>query len=120
VALEHAVTRSIAEAATSRKILQAVMRVICESERWETAGYFRVEDPQGTTRLIAGWSGPGMAEAAIDYYKKTTDKVIPPGGLLSGSSQRIFPLLPSKATMRRLVSPPNTTPPAVATSELDQ
>ena len=83
VALEHAITRNIAEAANSRKTLQAVMRVICESERWETAGYFRVEDAQGTTRLIAGWSGPGMADAAVDYYKKTTDKVIPPGGLLS-------------------------------------
>jgi diguanylate cyclase (GGDEF)-like protein len=83
VALEHQVTRSLAEAATSRKILQAVMRVICESEQWETAGYFRLEDARGTTRLVAGWSGPGMSEQAADYYRHTADKVISSGGLLS-------------------------------------
>lgn len=83
VALEHAVTRNLAEASTSRKILQAVMRVICESEQWETAGFFQVEDEHGTTRLIAGWSGPGMSQTATEYYKQTTDKVIPGGGMLS-------------------------------------
>ena len=92
VALEHAVTRSLAEAANSRKILQAVMRVICESEHWETAGYFRVEDELGTTRLIAGWSGPGIATAAVEYYKHTSDKVIPPGGLLSQVAATAKPL----------------------------
>jgi len=59
------------------------MRVICESERWETAGFFRVEDDQGTTRLVSGWAGPGMEAAAVDYYKQTADKVVPSGGLLS-------------------------------------
>ena len=83
IALEHAVTRNLAEAETSRKVLQAVMRVICESEQWETGGYFRVEDALGTTRLIVGWNGPGTQQATIDFYKGTTDRVIPPGGLLS-------------------------------------
>jgi PAS domain-containing protein len=82
-ALEHAVTRSLAEADTSRNVLQAVMRIICESENWETAGFFRAEDELGTTRLIAGWSGPGMAQAAAEYYRQTVDRVIPPGGMLS-------------------------------------
>lgn len=81
--LEHAVTRSISEAATSRKILQAVMRVICESEHWETAGYFGVVDDLGTTQLIAGWAGPGMSAVAAEYYQSTKDKIIPPGGMLS-------------------------------------
>jgi diguanylate cyclase (GGDEF)-like protein len=83
VALEHAVTRRLAEAANSRKILQAVMQVVCESERWETGGYFRAEDDIGTTRLIAGWSAPGISVLAHDYYQQTVDKVIPPGGLMS-------------------------------------
>jgi len=83
VTLEHAVTRSLAEADTSRRIMQALMRVICESEQWETAGFFRVEDEQGTTQLIAGWSGPGVSAVAADYYKDTTGRQIPPGGLLS-------------------------------------
>lgn len=82
-ALEHAVTRSIAEATTSRRILQAVMRIICETARWETAGFFRVEDELGTTRLIAGWAGPGMTPVAAEYYRQTSDTVIPPGGMIS-------------------------------------
>jgi diguanylate cyclase (GGDEF)-like protein len=82
-ALEHAVTRRLADAATSRAALQAVMQVICESEQWETAGFFRVEDELGTTRLVAGWSGPGMAAAAAEYYKQTSDRLIPAGGMIS-------------------------------------
>jgi diguanylate cyclase (GGDEF)-like protein/PAS domain S-box-containing protein len=82
-ALEHAVGRSVAEATTSRRILQAVMRVVCESEKWATAGYFRVLDELGTTQLIAGWSGPGIAAIASDYYSQTRDQIVPPGGMLS-------------------------------------
>jgi len=83
VALEHAVTRSLAEADSSREVLKAVMRVICESEQWETAGYFRVEDEAGTARLIVGWNGPDARRATIEYYKGTLDTVVAPGGLLS-------------------------------------
>jgi diguanylate cyclase (GGDEF)-like protein/PAS domain S-box-containing protein len=83
VALEHAVTRSLAEAESSRKILQVVMRVICESEQWETGGYFRIEDAAGLSRLVVGWSGPSARKATIDYYKGTMDTVVPPGGLVS-------------------------------------
>ena len=83
VALEHAVTRSLAEADSSRKILQAVMRVICESEHWETGGYFRIEDAAGMSRLVVGWSGPSARKTTVEYYKGTIDTVIPPGGLVS-------------------------------------
>jgi diguanylate cyclase (GGDEF)-like protein/PAS domain S-box-containing protein len=91
-ALEHAVTRTIAQATTSRQILQAVMRIICESEQWETAGFFRVEDKLGTTRLVAGWSGPGMTPVAAEYYRQTTDKVIPPGGMISKAAISAKPI----------------------------
>ena len=83
VTLEHAVTRRLAEAETSRKALQAVMRIICESEHWETGGYFRIEDEAGTSRLVVGWTGPSARQMAVDYYKDTIDRVIPPGGLIS-------------------------------------
>jgi diguanylate cyclase (GGDEF)-like protein/PAS domain S-box-containing protein len=82
VALEHSVTRSLAEAESSRKALQAVLRVICESEQWETGGYFRVEDDAGTSRLIVGWNGPSARKVAVDYYKTTDGMLIPPGGLI--------------------------------------
>lgn len=91
-ALEHAVTRTIAEATTSRKILQAVMRILCESEHWDTGGYFRVEDEVGTTRLIAGWSGPGMSDAAREYYRQTADKIVAPGGMISQAATRGEPI----------------------------
>jgi diguanylate cyclase (GGDEF)-like protein/PAS domain S-box-containing protein len=83
VALEHAVTRSLAGADSSRTVLQAVMRVVCESEQWDTAGYFRVEDEAGTTRLVIGWRLAGTDAATTEYYKGAAHAVIPPGGLLS-------------------------------------
>ena len=81
--LEHAVTRSLTEVDTSRKVLQTVMRVICESECWETAGYFRVEDEAGTTKLVVGWRLAGSDAATTEYYKDVMNTVVPPGGLLS-------------------------------------
>jgi diguanylate cyclase (GGDEF)-like protein len=83
VRLEHAVTRRIAEAHSSHKILEAVMQVICESEQWESGGFFRAEDAQGTARLVAGWAGPGRSEAATAYYRGTAGQLVPPGGLIS-------------------------------------
>ena len=83
VALEHAVTRGLAEAATSRRILQAVMKVICQSEQWQTAGYFQVQDESGAARLLVGWSGPGHTERAASYYRQAGDQVVAPGGLIS-------------------------------------
>lgn len=83
VELEHAVTRSLTEVDTSRKVLQTVMRVICESEQWETAGYFRVEDEAGTTKLLVGWRLAGSDAAATEYYRNAANMVVPPGGLLS-------------------------------------
>jgi diguanylate cyclase (GGDEF)-like protein/PAS domain S-box-containing protein len=82
-ALEQAVSRCLAEADDALQVLQGVMRAICESERWESAGYFQVEDGSDACRLIAGWSGPDAAPATVEYYKGTMDTVVPPGGLLS-------------------------------------
>ena len=81
--LEHEVTRSLAEADNSRKGLRAVMRSICESERLETGGYFQAEGSDGATRLILGWSSPGVKQETIDYYKSAIQTVVPAGGLLS-------------------------------------
>jgi len=81
-ALEHAVTRALADADSSRKVLQAVMRVICEAEQWESAGYFTVEDDAGATRLMVGWSGPGARAATKEYYKEAVNFMVPAGGLL--------------------------------------
>jgi len=68
---------------SSRRVLQAVMRVICESEQWETGGYFRLEGATGASRLVVGWSGPGMKSDTTDYYKERLDTVVPAGGMIS-------------------------------------
>jgi diguanylate cyclase (GGDEF)-like protein len=83
IALEHAVTRSLAEASTSRSVLQAVLRVICESEQWDTGGYFRLEDEAGASRLLVGWRGPGQSPDTTRYYQKAINTSVPAGGLIS-------------------------------------
>jgi len=40
------------------------------------AGYFRIEDEAGSSRLVVGWSGPGMGADASKYYKATIDTMI--------------------------------------------
>lgn len=66
-ALEHQVTRNLAAADSPRDVLKAVLRVICESEDWESSGYFQREDSAGTSRLIVGWSGPKARQFTKDY-----------------------------------------------------
>lgn len=83
LALEHAVTRSLAEAETTRKTMQEVMRIVCESERWDAGGYFRFEDEKGTARLIVGWSGPEATAGTRKAYETAPGDVIPAGGLMS-------------------------------------
>ena len=81
--LEHAVTRGLASAETERRILQTVTRVLCESEHWETGGFFRAVDAEGTCRLEVGWEGPGMPAEAIAFYRRSLAQTVPTGGLLS-------------------------------------
>jgi len=56
VALEHAVTRYLAEAKTKSSALRAVMRAICESENWDCARYFHVDEMAGGIRCEETWS----------------------------------------------------------------
>ena len=98
LALEHAVTRSLAEADNTRKILQAVMRIVCESEQWESAGYFVPEDADGNMRLAIGWSSSRNDAATTRYYEGMIGTVIPAGGLLTEVLQSGKPLWIADAT----------------------
>src|SRR5690606_36000476 len=64
LALEHAVTRRLAEANSTRRCLQAVARVMCESEQWESGGYYSLDPCTGSARLVTGWRRPGTAAGA--------------------------------------------------------
>jgi diguanylate cyclase (GGDEF)-like protein/PAS domain S-box-containing protein len=56
VALEHAVTRYLAEAKSKSSALRAVMRAICETENWDCARYFHVDEAANALRCEETWS----------------------------------------------------------------
>src|SRR5690606_23395382 len=76
----HAVTRRLAESGGTRRSLQAVARIICESEQWEAGSYYSLGQASGPARLVAGWRQPRSADKAQAGYKATE---IPGGGLIS-------------------------------------
>ncbi|HET7672710.1 MAG TPA: PAS domain S-box protein, partial [Burkholderiales bacterium] len=60
VALEHAVSRSLAEAKGVPSALGGVMRAICEAENWECARYFQLDEAANVMRCEETWaSGSG-------------------------------------------------------------
>jgi len=59
VGLEHGVTRCLAEAEDVATALEAVIRVICETQGWECGRCWRVDEEAELLRFVAGWSAPG-------------------------------------------------------------
>src|SRR5437773_4656773 len=59
LALEHTVVRHIAVADSASIGLKAIMRAICESERWDVGRYFRVDEKGGVLRFSEAWSVAG-------------------------------------------------------------
>ena len=57
-AMEHAVTRCLAEADTEATALRNVLRAICESEQWDCGRYLDA-DGTGALRLVEAWTAPG-------------------------------------------------------------
>jgi diguanylate cyclase (GGDEF)-like protein/PAS domain S-box-containing protein len=55
LALEHAVTRRLAEARSVSEALKAVMQALCESENWESARYFSLDEAAELMRFSDGW-----------------------------------------------------------------
>ena len=62
--LEHAVARRLAEAATVSEGMQDTMRAICETENWDCAEFWKVDDSAGVMRLAEHWISPGEPGAA--------------------------------------------------------
>ena len=59
LALEHAVSLSIAQAESESAAVQAAIRAICEKENWDCGRYWRVDEKAGVLRLGEVWSVPG-------------------------------------------------------------
>jgi diguanylate cyclase len=64
--LEHAVARALGSAQDMAAGLDAVLRIVCESQHWEIARYWQADDAAGVLRLAAQWHAPGMDSAVLD------------------------------------------------------
>jgi diguanylate cyclase (GGDEF)-like protein/PAS domain S-box-containing protein len=62
----------IADAKTSRAAIEAVIRAICESERWECGVYFRPSAEAPGLRLTEAW---GTADAAIQKFLERSKNI---------------------------------------------
>jgi diguanylate cyclase (GGDEF)-like protein/PAS domain S-box-containing protein len=63
--LEHAVSRSLADADSVTAAVQAAVRAICETEGWECGRYFRWDDKAHVLRFSDGW---GIADDVVQRF----------------------------------------------------
>src|SRR5260221_6058231 len=81
-ALEHAVSRSLADADSVTAAVQAAVRAICETEGWECGRYFRWDDKSGTLRFADAW---GISDDAVQQFlAKSRELSYAPGVGLAG------------------------------------
>ena len=65
LALEHAVTRSLAEADSALAGVKATLRIVCETEGWECGRYFAPDHEGNLLRYRAGW---GVQDTEIERF----------------------------------------------------
>src|SRR5882672_2461825 len=82
LALEHAVSRRLAEAESTAAALKAVIRAICETEDWECGRYFRVDEKAGLLRFAEAWSV--QIEAIERFIAGSRELTYAPGAGLAG------------------------------------
>ena len=81
-ALEHAISRGLAEAHDAATALQSTIRAICVSENWQWGKYWRLEDAAGVLRSGEFWA---PADASIRcHLEAASDVSMGPGVGLSG------------------------------------
>jgi len=69
--LEHKVARVLGEADDTASGLQAVIRAVCETERWTCGRYFRIEG--GVARFQDGWSVDDPAARAFNERSRAIE-----------------------------------------------
>src|SRR3989475_259193 len=81
-ALEHAVSRNLADADNASEGLKAAIRAVCETEVWDCGRYFRVDEKAGVLRFADAWGVPDpVVERFIETSRELTYR---PGVGLSG------------------------------------
>ena len=81
--LEHTVTRCLSEADSMSGALKAAMRTVCETENWECARYFRVDDEAGVLRFAESWNAP--IPGAERFVARSRNLLYGPGVGLTGA-----------------------------------
>ena len=82
LALEHAVTRCLAEADSTAAALRAAIRAVCQTQEWKCGRYFRVDQQAGVLRFAEAW---GIADAVIERFIAASRAVTyAPGDGLAG------------------------------------
>ncbi len=83
--LEHEVARSLSAAENAESGLQSAVRVVCESENWDSGRYYRLEEASGALRFQHGWC---VNEPAVDRFLERSRVVWQFGAAWSGDLQR--------------------------------
>ena len=69
LALEHRITRCLADSDDAGRALRAVLQAVCEVEGWACGRYFRVDESAGLLRLEQAWNEPS---AELDCFIAAT------------------------------------------------
>jgi len=81
-ALEHKISRSLAEADSPSTALRGAIRTVCETEGWECGRYFRWDEKSGTLHFADGW---GIEEETVqEFLAKSRGLSYAPGVGLAG------------------------------------
>ena len=89
--LEHAVSRSLADADSVTAAVQAAVRAICETEGWECGRYFRWDDKAQVLRFSDAW---GISDKVVQEFLATSRELsyVPGVGLAGKVWQSRQPL----------------------------
>jgi diguanylate cyclase (GGDEF)-like protein/PAS domain S-box-containing protein len=107
--LGHSVGSLIAEAESSSLAMQAVIRAICETERWECGRYFQPPVDGAPLRLVEAW---GIDDAAVQRFLERSRHIeyVPGFGLVSevwqsGQAQWVADVSKDPRSVRKAFSP---------------
>ncbi|MHB8624332.1 MAG: PAS domain S-box protein [Sulfuricaulis sp.] len=79
--LEYGVARCLADASSSSAGLQAVIRLVCETQHWDRGRYFRLDTAADRLYLAESW---GRTAATEQFMERSRAAVFRPGSGLAG------------------------------------
>ena len=80
LALEHRVARILAETGETATAIEAVLRAICEAQRWGCGLHFSPDDAERVLRVAQYWGAPGEVDEAFFAVERSL-RVKPENGM---------------------------------------